>query len=313
MLTDDRARLELLERRLRIILPEQYQDCYEDVQPVSMGSAGLKYGPDGKVQWNEMWAAFCDLAMAGGPPHKGTYLEAGHPAAIAAHPERYQAVVDEIRRGIGLVTGLRVRISPNPGWVRVRCLDSTMSDWLLRAIVMENVAARREGRWLDLPAGPAFRIEKEIKNVITVTAKTCHYWLGHTWDAHQALIGELFDTMAEESPLIEPAAPADLAPGDRRPEIARAMAGALDRALGLPSTYERYVDWLGIEYPGVQAAVWMMRAMVSVNVLSRRETTTLFVPINPFTDPDGRHVVEAVVRTHRLAMLKGAIRGDRQS
>jgi hypothetical protein len=28
-----------------------------------------------------------------------------------------------------------------------------------------------------------FRLEKEIKNVVTVTAKTCHYWLEHMWAA----------------------------------------------------------------------------------------------------------------------------------
>jgi hypothetical protein len=53
--------IELLEQRIKAILPERYQDCYEEVQPVSMGSAGLKYGADGKVAWNEIWGSFCDL------------------------------------------------------------------------------------------------------------------------------------------------------------------------------------------------------------------------------------------------------------
>ena len=39
---EDQGALEALEFRLRTILPEQYQDCYEEVLPVSMGSAGLK-------------------------------------------------------------------------------------------------------------------------------------------------------------------------------------------------------------------------------------------------------------------------------
>jgi hypothetical protein len=29
------------------------------------------------------------------------------------------------------------------------------------------------------PAGPNFRLEKEIKNVITVVAKTTHHWKAH--------------------------------------------------------------------------------------------------------------------------------------
>ena len=50
---------------------------------------------------------------------------------------------------------------------------------LLRAIVIENVAVQADGPDLELPASPEFRVEKEIKNVVTVMAKTSHYWLGH--------------------------------------------------------------------------------------------------------------------------------------
>src|SRR5688572_32953575 len=174
-----RVALAALDVRLRILLPEEYQDSYEDVQPVSMGSAGLKYGTDGKVAWNDMWATFCDLAMAGGPPHKGTFLEPGARAAIEAQGEPYQQVMDEVRRGIELVTEMPADPSPHAGWVRVECYSTEMAGGLLRAIVMENVAAHADGVMLDLPVAPHFRVEKEIKNVITVIAKTCHYWLGH--------------------------------------------------------------------------------------------------------------------------------------
>jgi sirohydrochlorin cobaltochelatase len=54
-----------------------------------------------------------------------------------------------------------------------------MALWLLRAIVVENVTVRREGTILYLPAGPDFKLENEIKNVITVVAKTNHYWQEH--------------------------------------------------------------------------------------------------------------------------------------
>ena len=104
MSSDDRESLETLEARLRAILPDEYQDTYEEVQPVSMGSAGMRYDVDGRVAWNEMWATFCDLAMAGGPPHKGTLLEPASPAQIASQPNRYAQVVEEISRGIRMVT-----------------------------------------------------------------------------------------------------------------------------------------------------------------------------------------------------------------
>ena len=171
--------MESIDVRIRTLLPELYQDSYETLQPVPMRSAGLKFAPDGRVAWDEMWGSFCDLAMAGGPPHKGALLGPGLEAEIDADFDRYDEVADEIGRGIRLVTGLRAYVSPNPGWVRVSCPGDAMADWLLRAITTENVAARRHGSMLDLPASPRFRLEKEIKNVITVTAKTCHYWVGH--------------------------------------------------------------------------------------------------------------------------------------
>ena len=124
---DDRTQLAALEIRIKALLPETYEDCYESVQPVSMGSAGLRFDPDGRVAWDEMWASFCDLAMAGGPPHKGTLLEPAGPAEIDEKPEQYRAVVEEICRGVTMVTDLRALSSPVPGWVRVMCAGEMTS------------------------------------------------------------------------------------------------------------------------------------------------------------------------------------------
>ena len=114
----DRMALEELDARLKTILPEEYQDSYEGMEPVPMRSAGLKYDSDGKVAWNEIWGSFCDLAMAGGPPHKGALLEAGRPADIDAEPDRYAGVAEEICRGVMMTTLLDTNVSPVPGWVR---------------------------------------------------------------------------------------------------------------------------------------------------------------------------------------------------
>jgi sirohydrochlorin cobaltochelatase len=298
MTAEDREALDTLEVRLKAILPEAYQESYEDVQPVSMGSAGLKYGFDGKVAWDQIWGSFCDLAMAGGPPHKGTLLEPAPRAAIDARPDQYREVIEEICRGVTLVTELEARPSPNPGWVRVTTHDETMAGWLVRAIVMENVAARAEGPLLDLPASPAFRLEKEIKNVITVIAKTCHYWTGHMPWAQQRTIGALFATLAEESPLLEPAFPAG-SDSDTRPDIALPA--------GLRVSNHRYAGWLGVECPSVRAALWMMRMMVAANILSRREGTALFVPINSVSDPGGEIIAGALTRIHHLGTIKQAL------
>ena len=52
---EERRALRVLEHRIRTILPEEYQDSYQDVEPVSMGSAGLTFGRDGWVAWNDVW------------------------------------------------------------------------------------------------------------------------------------------------------------------------------------------------------------------------------------------------------------------
>jgi sirohydrochlorin cobaltochelatase len=307
MSPEDQSALEPLEGRIRTILPEEYQDCYDDVQPISMGSAVLKYGDDGKVAWNDIWESFCDLAMAGGPPHKGVLLEPGSAAEIEAQPERYQEVVDEICRGILLVTGLPAEASTVPGWVRVDCVNQGMAGWLVRAIVMENVSAYCEGAAFNLPAGPGYRIEKEIKNVITVIAKTCHYWLGHMWPADHRIIANLFATMAAESQLVQPALSGPDFRADRHNALRSKITQQIDSVTGLRSSDHQYPGWLGVQCPDIRAAIWMMRAMVASNVLSRREGTVLFVPVNPASDPTGETVVRTLARIHRFAAARGVL------
>ena len=297
-----RSTLDALDARIKTLLPEEYRDSYEEIQPTPMRSAGLKYDAEGQVAWDQIWGSFCTLAMAGGPPHKGALLEPGTDAAIDADFGRYDAVAEEICRGITLATGLRAYVSPTPGWVSVTCHSDVMAGWLLRAIVMENVAVRRRGSIVELPAAPHFRLEKEIKNVVTVIAKTSHHWLGHMpREQHQA-IGELFTAMAGEVPLVEP----DLAcPGDD--EAAAVIASRIHRELGLRRSSHRYPGWVGMECPSVRVAVWMMRALVASNVLSRREGQVLFVPVNASTDPTGAIVADAVAHTHQCASARGLV------
>jgi sirohydrochlorin cobaltochelatase len=302
---EDQRALEVLDARLRTMLPSEYQDSYEDMQPVPMRSAGLKYGPDGKVAWNEIWGSFCDLAMAGGPPHKGMLLEPGTRAAIDEEPERYAEVTGEIRRGVELVTELPAELSPTLGWVRVTCLNETMARWLLCAIVMENVAVRREHHMLDLPAAPSFQLEKEIKNVVTVIAKTCHYWLGHMPRAQQRAIASLFKTMDEESPAVEPTFRGD--DPDEGLAPAAGIAQRVQQETGLAASTHRYAGWLGVECASARAAIWMMRALVVSNVLSRREGTVLFAPLNINSDRTGDKVVTSLARAHRLAAARGVL------
>lgn len=296
---DDKQALADLDARIRAILPEEYRDSYQDVQPVSMGSAGLRYNSDGRVAWDLIWGSFCDLAMAGGPPHKGTLLEPGSPASVEAAPGRYDEVTEEICRGITMTTNLIARPAPDRGWVRVTCESEAQASWLLRAIVMENVAARAQGVSLDLPADPGFALHKQIKNVITVSAKTAHYWSEHMSRRQQAEIGELLSGMSVDTPLIIPGREA----GDGDAGMQAAMAAAIRAGSGLEATAPRYTGWLGVACPDVRSAVWMMRALVANNILSRREETTLFVPVNAAQDPGGRAVAGCLCRIHALYLM----------
>lgn len=160
------------------LLPPRYRNG-QSVSAAPMGTAPMRYSDDGQVAWQEMWTNFCDLALAGGAPHRGELLEPVMPDEVLADLEGYERVVAEIERGLHLVTQLPTIRSEKLGWVGLRCTDEEMALWLLRAIVVENVCVRREGCILYLPAGPTFRMEKEIKNVITVLAKTHHYWTEH--------------------------------------------------------------------------------------------------------------------------------------
>jgi len=163
---------------LSSILPPRYQGG-KKVSSAPMGTAPMQYTENGQVAWNEMWTSFCDLALAGGPPHRDTLLEPVPPDEVRANMVSYENVLAEIERGLHLVTGLPVVHSERLGWIGLQCQSEEMALWLLRAIIVENICVRREGTILFLPAGPDFRLEKEIKNVITVTAKTHHYWLEH--------------------------------------------------------------------------------------------------------------------------------------
>lgn len=159
------------------LLPPRYQTYIPSAAP--MGAAALKLDSGGKVAWDEIWTDFCDLALAGGPPHRGSLLEPVDPEIVAADPEGYENVLRELERGIRMVTGLPVVRSSAPGWIGMECESEEMALWLLRAIIVENVMVRREGRILYFPASPQFKLESEIKNVITVIAKTNHYWKEH--------------------------------------------------------------------------------------------------------------------------------------
>ena len=189
---------------LRPILPPRYQGNATVNSAPMDGAADLVYDDQGQVVWDDIWGAFCDLAIAGGPPHRGALLEAPQRDEVQANPAAYENVLDELARGLKQITGWPIVRDAAPGWIGLVCPDEDATVWILRAVLAENVTARREGITLFLPAGPAFRLKYEIKNVITAVAKTHHYWT-----EHMAALGGEIDTFTTSPPPTEPAEPAE--------------------------------------------------------------------------------------------------------
>lgn len=141
-----------------------------------MPAGPIVYREDGTVDWGNMWDSFCVLALDGGPPHRGDFLQA--PLHPNVDSESYQFAVAEIARGVLEVSGLTA-VPAEPGWLQIECQSEGQARWLAQAIEEENVQARHEGIWLLVPVGHQFRLKQEIKNVITAVAKTTHYWQAH--------------------------------------------------------------------------------------------------------------------------------------
>jgi hypothetical protein len=297
--------LSQLESKINALLPPRYQGCFEVVPPKSMGSAGLKFDAEGKVAWGQIWTTFCHLALAGGPPHKGSLLAAVPRAEAENEREAYDRVVAELERAIKLTTRLTTFTSPTPGWVGVHCDDAEMAAWLVRAIVAENVTARAEGTDLFVPAGPQFRIDKEMKNVVTSLAKTCHYLVDHMDPNRQRV-----DTTR---PLIAPALPDEInAAPDHYAAVERELEQGIRQVLRMETVPDRAPGWLGIRCRNVPQATWLLRAIVIEDVLVRREQEILFVPISLSSSRSQGvdRVLAVVAHAHRVWQLFVARYGE---
>jgi len=148
------------------------------VSSAPMSAAPFVYRDDGKPDWSAMWTGFCELALYGGPPHRG----ADNPVEVSTEddgqPMTMNDMIMEIRRGIWETTGLYSEPAP-PHWMAVTCKSRRMAAWMCAAIILENVDARVEDDRLLLPAGPGYTLKDEVKSIITVVAKTHHYWQAH--------------------------------------------------------------------------------------------------------------------------------------
>src|SRR5439155_1406978 len=109
-------------------------------------------------------------------------IDATVPAAVHQASATLAARLAEMQGGIWETTGLYAE-SIEPGWLAVTCESPTMAAWMCAAIILENVDARVEEERLVLPAGPDYQLKDEVKSIITVVAKTHHYWQAHVTGA----------------------------------------------------------------------------------------------------------------------------------
>jgi len=296
----DSAELQHLEDRINALLPPRYVGCFEEVSPTSMGSAKMRYDAQGRVAWGEIWTTFCHLALAGGPPHRGRLLEPVTRGELDAAPsDALQAIVAELERALRLTVDLPLVDERRPGWVGLRCDDGAMAAWLTRAVMAENVFARREKELLFVPVGPSFRIEKEMKNVVVSLAKSCHYLLSHVDDEARPT--------GDGPTLIAPPLPEEIELArDAYAAAAVKLRLAIEAATPLPTLPDDYAGWLGLECGTEDAAVWMLRAVAVEDVLVRREESRLYVPVS--LDPALSNALDktaaAVAQAHRLWTLK---------
>ena len=141
-----------------------------------MSSALFLWQEDGRPDWGSMWTTFCDLALY------GARRSAEPTAHCGPHTAPRRARTARCWRRCGAASGRRRGLyaeSGEPGWLAITCESPTMAAWMCAAIILENVDARVDEDRLMLPAGPDYELKDQVKSIITVVAKTHHYWQAH--------------------------------------------------------------------------------------------------------------------------------------
>src|SRR5262245_33231012 len=87
--------------------------------PAAMPSAAFVWRDDNRPDWGAMWSSFCELALFGGPPHRGPDSALRAPDA-GGEATSDGEMVAEMRRGIWETTGMYAELA-GPGWLAVTC------------------------------------------------------------------------------------------------------------------------------------------------------------------------------------------------
>ena len=267
-----------LQSRADALLPGQYQSQQGLPNPRSMGSAPLQYDANQRVAWDQIWTHYCDLALAGGPPHRGSLLEAPTITEVEYEPAGYHLVCGELIRGITLAAKLAAQPGSAPGWLAVTCADEPMAAWMHRAVMAENVFVRRRGNAIEVPAAPTFRLAKEVKNVVVALAKTSHYWSYHLNAEEKTRAAAVLQ--ASEASLIEPVArPEALDDAEFYRTSVAETARQWHQATGLETRAGSALGWIGVRLRDEITAAWFVRHAIASDLLARREEEYVYLPV----------------------------------
>ncbi len=179
---ESQTKLKEITNKINAIFPPHGHGHFDHVNAAPMSAADIVFDEEGNVAWDKMWIGdhphhhFSELAIIGGPSHLDTLLEPDSPQEAVSDLDRYGEVLQEMARGITVVTGCSVVMSRTPGWIGVQCDSEEMAIWTLRGMMAENVTVLRDGNVLYLPASPNYTLESEIVNVVSTCAKVFHYW-----------------------------------------------------------------------------------------------------------------------------------------
>src|SRR5262249_35165698 len=121
--------------------------------PAPMSAAPFLLREDGRPDWGAMWSSFCELALYGGPPHRGPDNPLRAPEASAADSASEAAMVEEMRRGIWETTGLYAEPTGG-GWLAVACGTRAMGARLCATLLLQNPEGRGGEDRRPGPPGP---------------------------------------------------------------------------------------------------------------------------------------------------------------
>src|ERR1700674_557901 len=94
-----------------------------------MAAAPFVWREDGRPDGRWIWTTFCELALFGGPPHRGAEQALRGSEAAGADAASAPEMMAEIHRGIEETTGLNSE-TVAPGWIMITCESRAMAEWL---------------------------------------------------------------------------------------------------------------------------------------------------------------------------------------